>query len=103
MKSFISVAVVILMVSGCSSAPAVSGNTSSQSNYQCPTTGAELDRFKTEQQVLSCWGKPRHETSKPDGRHTGLYGFKNGLMIVFLYDANGNVIRNRAYQDKNGN
>lgn len=103
MKSFISAIVVVLMVSGCSTAPTGSANNSTQSNYQCPTTGAELDKFKTEQQVLSCLGKPRHETSKPDGRHTGLYDFKNGLMIVFLYDANGNVIRNRAFQDKNGN
>lgn len=103
MKSFISFAVVALVVSGCSSAPTGSGNTNTQSNYQCPTTGAELDKFKTEQQVLSCWGKPRHATSKPDGRHTGLYDLKNSLTIVFLYDANGNVIRNRAYQDKNDN
>lgn len=66
---------------------------------ECPTTGAELVNLKTEQKVLQCFGKPRHETSKPDGLHTGLYEFSNGLTVVFLYDKEGNVLKHQGYRD----
>ena len=87
------------MLGGCASAPSSTSSGSAEAKYECPTTGAGLVDFKTENHVLSCLGKPRHETSKPDGRHTGLYGFAGGRTVVFLYDADGNVIRNQAYQD----
>jgi hypothetical protein len=105
MKFVLSSLIAAIFLSGCASNTTSQQNQTSaknsnaSSNYECPKTGAELDLLKSEEHVISCLGQPKHVTSKPDGRHTGLYDFKGGLSIVFLYGADQKVIRYRAYQD----
>lgn len=65
----------------------------------CPQNMAELDVLKTESQVAKCLGESNHTTSKPDGRHTRLYRYDGGIVVVFLFDKNGEVIRHRVYKD----
>lgn len=101
MKFVLTSLATIATLAACTTTPLSSTIPAAETKFVCPSTGGELDNFKTEKQVISCLGKPRHETSQPDGRHTGLYGFSGGLTIVFLYDESGNVIRNRAYKDGN--
>jgi hypothetical protein len=67
----------------------------------CPTNAGQLESLKTEKQVTTCFGKSSTTTSQPDGRHTALYQFGAGVIVVFLFDKDGSVIRNRVYQDSN--
>lgn len=104
MKSVLSALIAVTLLSGCASNTTKQQNQSaakdkSPSSHECPKTGAELDMLKSEEHVISCLGQPKHVTSRPDGQHTGLYDFKGGLSIVFLYGADRKVIRYRAYQD----
>ena len=105
MKATFTALVVAFFLTGCATNPNNSqGQAQKQSSNSttkpgCPSTGAELDILKTEEQVISCLGQSQYATSKPDGRHTGLYNFQGGLTIVFLYNSEGKVIRYRAYQD----
>ncbi len=93
-----------LILAGCASTPNNTQNHESPitnttpTENQCPSTGAELNTLKSEENVVHCFGQPLAVTSKPDGLHTGLYKLKTGIIIVFLYDSNGSVIRHRAYK-----
>ena len=101
MRKFSLAISAMLMLGGCASTPSNTLNDRDEGSFECPTTGAGLTDFKTEKHVLSCLGNPINETSKPDGRHTGLYEFNGGITIVYLYDANGNVIKNQVYKGGN--
>ncbi|PKL34487.1 MAG: hypothetical protein CVV45_02975 [Spirochaetae bacterium HGW-Spirochaetae-10] len=99
MKSAIVFFVLIILLGGCSS----SGDLQEQapdSRSECPRSGKDLDSLRSEDQVIACFGKPEHETQKPDGRHTGLYRVTDEVTVVFLYDPDGNVIRYNAYRNK---
>lgn len=71
----------------------ISGN-----SRECPKNGAELDLLKSEAHVKFCLGEPAYITREDEGRHTGLYHFSGGAMIVFLHDASGNVLKYGGYQ-----
>lgn len=105
MKLVCAALALTFLLNGCASNQNRSPNaaqdrTSVVAGLDCPSTGAELDVFKSEEHVISCLGRPQHVTSNPDGRHTGLYRFNEGIIIVFLYDADDNVIRHQAYKDE---
>lgn len=101
MKKMVLYAALALVLQACTATQEAPANPSSSSEQviACPNTGAELDNLKTEQQVIKCFGKSSTVTSKPDGRHTALYEIKKGVLLVFLFDKDGAVIRNRVYQD----
>ena len=82
----------LIMFSGCAS-------TSNQTSSTCPSNAGDLDSFQTESRVIECLGKSGTITNNPDGRHTALYKFSGGIRVVFLFNKDGSVIRNRVYED----
>lgn len=66
----------------------------------CSIDAEGLNALTTQKQVTACFGKSRVTTRNDDGRHTALYRFDGGHIIVFLFDKRGSVIRYRAYQDE---
>ena len=101
MNRYFTFVVLIGALTGCASSqaqtPAPTAAVSTPAS--CPTSAAELDSLKTEAQVTACFGESSTKTRKPDGRHTALYEFGKGVLVVFLFDKDGSVIRNRVYQD----
>ena len=90
--SLLAASSIALLLAGCAS-------TNNQASSSCPNNAAGLDNLQTESRVIECLGKSEKTTSKPDGRHTALYRFDGGLIVVFLFNKDGSVIRNRAYKD----
>jgi PBP1b-binding outer membrane lipoprotein LpoB len=92
MKKYISLSVLLFLLNGCAS-------TSNDKSANCPSNLSELDMLKAEAEVVQCFGDSVHETSKPDGRHTRMYKFSGNISTVFVFDKDGNVIRNRSYKE----
>ena len=100
MEKVLICAVLILALQACATdAPQGASQVTSDQPVTCPSSPAEYDSLHTETQVIKCFGKSSTVTSKPDGRHTALYEVKKGTLVVFLFDKDGSVIRNRLYQD----
>ena len=103
MKHYLFFTVLAFALQGCTSTQSQPARTATNTvtSASCPSNAAELGFLKTEQQVIGCLGQSNTTTSNPDGRHTALYRFKGGIIIVFLFSKDGSVIRHNAYQDSN--
>jgi hypothetical protein len=51
----------------------------------------------TEDDIESKFGRSSMTTQGPNGQHTAMYTFKNGIIVVFLFDKNNVLVRTRAY------